>query len=517
MTTRGRPAGLVLVAAVAAVGCSGRMFQPVSPTLSTLERGDVHVSKVRGHENTDIYKVTYTADVPADLAWEAAMEMPQWLRNNRMVKEFAPLVAPSAGGALEPLAAPTDDGQRYVVRWRDSTIQELIVRRDEARRLIDVTVVPHDPDQQQWGHCTVVIGPYRRHSAIVEAEVRVSTTFGSRLADLLLAPANLIAGPEVENRLQDLWEDMAVAHRAAAERAIEAVEPSTGRTHIIAVGVEQFEADGAWDELAYAENDAAAFYAWASGANPAPTGADGDALIRTLLVGPDATSERLGEVLQQISAADRYAGVRPGDTILFFYAGHIELEEDVLAARGRRDAERYGYLVTTNAEPDNLRFTAIKRDDVLDALRYSVAAQCVLFCDACYSGGPRVRSVDQLPGGVRTRGREAPDPEFRNVGGAVNRDAGGGRPKTSILAAARPFSLAAESDELQHGLFTHAVLTGLGGAADTDGDGYVTLQELSRYVEAAVPELSGSQQLPYVSIPASDGLGRLRWRVPSPG
>jgi hypothetical protein len=493
------------------------MFQPASPTLSSLERGDVHVSRVRGREDTDVYKITYTADVPDDVAWEAAMEMPRWLRNNRMVREIAPLNAPTVGAADAPPALEEQDGRRYVVRWRDSTIQELIVRRDEARMLIDITIVPHDPDQQQWGHCTIVIGPYRRHRALIEAEVRVSRTFGSRIADLLLAPAALIAGDDVENRLQDVWEDMAVAHRRTAERALEAAQPLTGRTHIVAVGVERFEAAGAWGELAYCEDDAAAFFAWAAAANPAPPGAADDAPIRTLLVGPDATSERLGEVLQKISSGDRQAGVRPGDTILFFFAGHIELEEDVLAARGRRGGERYGYLVTANAEPDNLRFTAIKRDDVLDALRYSEAAQCVLFCDACYSGGPRLRSVDRLPGGVRTRGRQAPDPEFRHVGGAVSDAAGGRRSKTSILAAARPFSLAAESDALEHGLFTHALLTGLRGAADADGDGYVTLQELSRHIEVTVPRLSGAQQLPYVSIPDADELGRLRWPVQPPG
>jgi uncharacterized caspase-like protein len=218
----------------------------------------------------------------------------------------------------------------------------------------------------------------------------------------------------------------------------------------------------------------------------------------------------LGEVLQRISAPGREAAVRPGDTILFFYAGHIELEEDVLAARGRRGAAKYGYLVTANADPDNLRFTAIKRDDALDALRYSEAAQCVLFCDACYSGGRRVRSVDQLPTGLRARGREAPDPGFQHVGPSPD---GAARTKTGILAAARPFSLAAESDELGHGLFTHAVLEGLRGAADGDGDGSVTLVELSAFIETKVPQLSNAQQRPYISIPPSEGLDSLRWPV----
>jgi hypothetical protein len=498
----------MLVAVVAAAGCTSRIFQPVSPTLARLEQGGVHVSKVGGKESTDVYKITYLANVPADVAWETAMEMPQWLRSNRMVGEFAPL---PANGDQEATGTG-EGGQRYLVRWRDSTLQELVLRRDDAKKLIDISIVPHDPADQQWGHCTVMIGPYRWHSAIIEAEVRVSTTFGSRLADLLLAPADLITGPRVENSLQTLWEDLALAHRDASERVLDLSSPSSGRTHVIAVGVESFEAEDAWGELEYSEDDAVAFFDWATKANPAPSG-HGDTLIRSLLVGPEATSERLGEILQQISGPGAEARVQPGDTVLFFYAGHIELEEDVLAARGQRGAAKYGYLVTANADPDNLRFTAIKRDDVLDALRYSEAARCVLFCDACYSGGRRVRSVDRLPGSVRTRGREAPDPEFERVGQPPSGLEADATAKTSILAAARPFSLAAESDRLEHGLFTHAVLTGLGGAADADGDGYVTLRELSAYIEKTVPELSDAQQRPYVSIPSSEVLGSLRWPV----
>ena len=83
--------GLMLVAVVSAGGCAAGIFQPASPTLADLERGDVHVSKVQGIQDSDIYKITYVANVPADVAWETAMEMPQWLRNNRMVGEFAPL------------------------------------------------------------------------------------------------------------------------------------------------------------------------------------------------------------------------------------------------------------------------------------------------------------------------------------------------------------------------------------------------------------------------------------------
>ncbi|MHC4142959.1 MAG: hypothetical protein ACYSUF_14220 [Planctomycetota bacterium] len=289
--------GLTLVAALGAGGCAARIFQPASPTLAGLERGEVHVSKVQGTEDSDVYKITYVANVPAQVAWATAMDMPQWLRSNRMVGEFAPL--PAAGD--DPL-----------VRWRDSTLQELVLRRDDTKRLIDIAILPHDEADRQWGHCTVMIGPYRRNSAIIEAEVSVSWTFGSRLASLLLTPANLITGPRVENNLQALWEDLALAHREASERALDLAVPASGRTHIIAVGVESF---GAWGELAYSEDDATAFFDWASEADPAPPG-EGDTLIRTLLVGPDATSERLGEVRPGCGPATRSSFSTPDTSSL---------------------------------------------------------------------------------------------------------------------------------------------------------------------------------------------------------
>ena len=68
------------------------------------------------------------------------------------------------------------------------------------------------------------------------------------------------------------------------------------------------------------------------------------------------------------------------------------------------------------------------------------------FCDACYSDGRRVRSVEELAGNqYQTRGRVPTDPGFLRV-----------EPAAVILAAAQPFSLAAESDELEYGCFRRA-------------------------------------------------------------
>ena len=59
---------------------------------------------------------------------------------------------------------------------------------------------------------------------------------------------------------------------------------------------------------------------------------------------------------------------------------------------------------------------------------------------------------------------------------------------------------ASEFEKLGHGIFTYALLEGIQGAADTNGDQKLTIRELSTYIENKVPELSeqlkGAAQFP---------------------
>jgi hypothetical protein len=45
-------------------------------------------------------------------------------------------------------------------------------------------------------------------------------------------------------------------------------------------------------------------------------------------------------------------------------------------------------------------------------------------------------------------------------------------------------------------VFTHHILEGLGGAADTDGNGIVTFEELSAFVSRQVSFATGGRQNP---------------------
>jgi hypothetical protein len=57
-------------------------------------------------------------------------------------------------------------------------------------------------------------------------------------------------------------------------------------------------------------------------------------------------------------------------------------------------------------------------------------------------------------------------------------------------------------------VFTWALLEGIAGKADGDGNGYVSVKELAAYVENAVPEITyatwGYEQVPQSLLPRED-------------
>src|SRR5262249_52104640 len=94
----------------------------------------------------------------------------------------------------------------------------------------------------------------------------------------------------------------------------------------------------------------------------------------------------------------------------------------------------------------------------------SAATVRLLILDACRAG-----SVTRMKGG-RSRPPINVDIEEHLGGeGAV------------VLAATAATEDAQESDEIKGSFFTHSLLSGLIGAADSDGDGKVTLEEAYRY------------------------------------
>ena len=113
------------------------------------------------------------------------------------------------------------------------------------------------------------------------------------------------------------------------------------------------------------------------------------------------------------------------------------------------------------------------RDDEFGRFLDRIASDHVLvFFDSCYAGG----LSRSLPPGRRSAGDDQDWFGDLRLEGRL------------LLAASSEGEEAFESPELEHGVFTHFLLEGLGGAADLNADYHVTVWELYEYVAAAVPD-----------------------------
>jgi len=75
-----------------------------------------------------------------------------------------------------------------------------------------------------------------------------------------------------------------------------------------------------------------------------------------------------------------------------------------------------------------------------------------------------------------------------------------------IIAASSKDQFAAEVDELGHGIFTHALLQGLGGQAASEGEP-MTVRGLLGWVESQLPILSEKyRQQPQFPVADSRGM-----------
>ena len=166
--------------------------------------------------------------------------------------------------------------------------------------------------------------------------------------------------------------------------------------------------------------------------------------------------------------------------MFIFFAGHGAPEVD------QEQVERDGvakYLVPVDADPDDLYATAFPMDELQTIFARIDAERVVVFLDACYSGaaGGRTFAAKQM----------AVDEFFlERLARAKGR---------AILAASRPSEVALEAAALGHGLFSYYLVEGLRGAAASNKDGVITLQELFDYVQQQVTRqarLLGGDQHP---------------------
>ena len=167
---------------------------------------------------------------------------------------------------------------------------------------------------------------------------------------------------------------------------------------------------------------------------------------------------------------------RPEDIVYVFFAGH-----------GVLDDQDEGYLVAHDSDPQNLHATAISFQEVNNTLSDRLrAALVVMVTDACHAGRLGWSSYSpNAPNGVN-------EPLAR---------IGRGDRSFLKLLASKPSELSFEDAQWDggHGAFTHALLEGLRGAADLDGDHVIRASEAIDFASHRVAEITNALQHPRVA------------------
>jgi hypothetical protein len=171
------------------------------------------------------------------------------------------------------------------------------------------------------------------------------------------------------------------------------------------------------------------------------------------------------------------------DMVLIYFAGHGAPEVDVVGAESDGLSK---YLVPRDGDPESLYTTALPMDELQRIFARIPAERVVMLLDTCYSGTAGGRTFARTL--VRASGL---NDQFLE---RLTRSRG-----RVIMTASGPNEVALEIANLGHGIFTYYVLEGLGGKADRNGDGIVTVSELYEYVEDQVDKaarLAGGRQRP---------------------
>ncbi len=182
----------------------------------------------------------------------------------------------------------------------------------------------------------------------------------------------------------------------------------------------------------------------------------------------ETDAARLADVLQEVG------GVRPENLVLLRGKDAAAVRRALIAVNERiRDSGRQTVLVVyysghADATGLHLGGSTLDLPELEQLVRGSAAGFRVLVLDACRSG-----ALTRVKGGTPIPPFELRVSEKLPGEGAV------------FLASSSASEDSQESDELKGSFFTHALVSGLLGAADANGDGVVTLEEAYRHAYEA--------------------------------
>lgn len=220
------------------------------------------------------------------------------------------------------------------------------------------------------------------------------------------------------------------------------------RRYAVVIGINDY-ADSKIPDLKYAESDAKSLYATLT--NPKIGKFPKNNV--TLLLGKAATPSAIKAAFWKLR------GIGKDDLVIIFYSGHGAKEGDE------------AFWVTQNADHKALPATSLTNSEIRKYLRKIPTERMVILLDCCYAASTVKKSLDdpsRLFGDFHGKGR------VTIAGSAANQEA-------------------LEYEDKKAGVFTHFLVGGLRGLADSNTDGVVTFEELWGYLGENVRKASVKQ------------------------
>jgi Uncharacterized protein containing caspase domain len=232
--------------------------------------------------------------------------------------------------------------------------------------------------------------------------------------------------------------------------------------YVLAVGVSKYA--NAALKLDYAAKDASDF---AAAFKPQQDGLYRKVVIKLLT----DESARRDDVLDGLEWIRRELTSR--DVGMVFFAGH-----------GVNDSDGIYYYLPQDVDIDKLKRTGVIFTEIRNTLA-SLPGKALFFVDTCHSGN------------VLGTGRRG----ARNDLTAVVNELSSAENGVIVFAASTGRQYAQESTEWRNGVFTKALLEGVGGKADHARSGRVTHKMLDLYTSERVKTLTKGSQSPVTIVP----------------
>ena len=189
-----------------------------------------------------------------------------------------------------------------------------------------------------------------------------------------------------------------------------------------------------------------------------------------VLIDKEATQSNINKEMSKLLKS---AGVN--DRVVFYFAGHGETE-----ALGLEEVAT-GFLMPSDADVENLYFSAIPMEDLRSVSKFSKAKHMLFLVDACYSG----------LAAVNTRGLSTNSPNYIDKITQEN--------ARQIITAGQKDEKVLEKDEWEHSAFTKNLISGLKDKkANSNGDDFITGSELGYYLQEKVSLDTENSQTPQV-------------------